>query len=193
MAAQEEPNRSPEEEVGESQEAQEPSGPASGVATLGIPDIVVRISIGVIVLGAMTVGVFFLITDILAPTLGPPAPEDISGTASDAALTPAVEPPGDQFLLEDIVLNPAETRGKRFLRLGLSLETRDGPEVLAELETRRAQIKDLIIRKFSVRTLDELSDPVVREEIRLSCIDEINANIASGEISSIYFTDYVLQ
>lgn len=193
MAAEEEAKKEPEEGADGAEGQGEDESKRRGLGGLFVPDALVRISIGIIVLGAMTVGVFFLITDLIGPALGPPLPEDVAGTANDEELAPAIEPPGEQFMISDIIINPSGTRGKRFLRLGLALETKDGPPVIDELTTRAAQIRDLIIRQFTARTLDELSDPVVREEIRLSCIDEINAHLGSGRIANIYFTDYVLQ
>jgi len=73
------------------------------------------------------------------------------------------------------------------------LETQDGAEVLEELETRKSQVRDLFIREFSARSLDELTDSTVREELRVACIDRINGFLMGGEISNLYFTDYVLQ
>lgn len=193
MAAEEEAKKGPEEGAEGAEEQTEEESKRGGLGGLFVPDALVRISVGIIVLGAMTVGVFFLITDLIGPALGPPMPEDVAGTANDAEVAPAIEPPGEQFMISDVIINPSGTRGKRFLRLGLALETKDGPLVIDELTTRTAQIRDLIIRQFTARTLDELSDPVVREEIRLSCIDEINAHLGGGKITNIYFTDYVLQ
>ncbi len=196
MAAREEEARKRPDEEAEGaaeQESEAEAQPSGRFSALMVPDALVRISVGIIVLGAMTVGVFFLITDVIGPTLGPPLPEQVSGTAADEEVAPPVEPPGEQYMVEDLVINPAGTRGKRFLRLGVALETRDGPEVLTEMQTRSAQMRDLLIQRFSARTIDELSDPTVREEIRLQCIDEINANLTSGTISNLYFTDYVLQ
>lgn len=163
------------------------------LGALMVPDALVRISIGVIVLGALTVGVFFLITDVIGPMLGPALPEQVKGTAADEEVAPAIEPPGEVFAVEEVVINPAGTRGKHFLRLGLALETHSGPEFTAELETRKAQLRDLLIQKFSARTIDELGDPTVREELRLQCIDEINSIVSGGKISNLFFTDYVLQ
>jgi flagellar basal body-associated protein FliL len=182
-----------EEEGAPAEQAEEEPKPKTPFTALMVPDALVRVSIGVIVLGALTVGVFFLITDVIGPSLGPMLPEKIRGTASDAEVAPAVEPPGENYMVEEVVINPAGTRGKHFLRLGIALETHSGPDLLAELETRKAQLRDLLIQKFSTRTIDELGDPTVREELRLQCVDEINAMVTSGKISNIYFTDYVLQ
>lgn len=176
----------------ETQEGAVSDGP-SLIAQLLVPESLVRMAIGVLVLGGLTAGIFFLIVDVIGPKLGPVKNLPLSGTAADTEVAPAIEPPGLQWVVDDIVLNPAGTNGKRFLRLGLAIETKDGANLIAELDSRRAQMRDLLIRKFSSRTIEELSDPVVREEIRVSCIEEINARLASGEISDMFFTDYVLQ
>ncbi len=165
----------------------------SKLGALLVPDALVRMGIGVLVLSGLTVGAFFLVTDVIGPAVGPVDAVSVAGTTADGDVPPVVAPPGDQYMIDEIVLNPAGSRGKRFLRLGVCLETDDGASVLAELELRKAQVRDLLIRKFSSRTIDELSDPTVREEVRLSCIDEINATLTAGTISNLYFTDYVLQ
>jgi flagellar basal body-associated protein FliL len=169
--------------------------PAGGglLSAATLPAAAVRVAVGILVLGGMTAGTFFLVTDVIGPSLGPggsgrgPTPEAEVLVAEQPAL------PGEQFVVEEIVVNPAGTRGKRFLRLGVALETAQGPAVTEELSTRKAQVRDLFIREFSSRGLDELTDPTVREEIRLACIDKINGFLVSGDISNLYFTDYVLQ
>ncbi|MCK4304568.1 MAG: flagellar basal body-associated FliL family protein [Candidatus Eisenbacteria sp.] len=192
MAAREDEGKR-DDPAGKASQAEQPQDEGKAQSRALVPESLVRISIGIIILGGMTVGAFFLITDVIAPHLGPKQEETFTGSAVDEQLLPVVEAPGEQYVVEDIIVNPSGTRGKRFLRLGISLETKDGPTVLAELDSRRAQIRDLLIRKFSRRTLEELSDPTVREEIRLSCIEEINTNLLEGEIANLYFTDYVLQ
>ncbi len=199
--APEEATQNEETPDGAAPEGEATEGGAEGTAEakpsllsqLLVPEALVRMAIGVLVLGALTAGIFFLIVDVLGPALGPVENPEVSGSAADETAPPEIEPPGEQWMVEDIVLNPAGTNGKRFLRLGLAIETKDGLSVITELDTRSAQMRDLLIRQFSSRTIEELGDPVVREEIRLSCIDEINSRLVSGAISDIYFTDYVLQ
>ncbi len=187
-AREEEPKQEQAPEAAASAE-----GGGSILGSLLVPDALVRMGIGILVLGGMTAGAFYLVTDVIGPAVGPVETISVAGTASDADVPPVTEMPGEHYVIDDLVLNPAGSRGKRFLRLGVALEAETGAGVVAELTTRSAQIRDLLIRKFSSRTIDELSDPTVREEIRLTCIDEINANLAGGKISNLYFTDYVLQ
>jgi flagellar basal body-associated protein FliL len=159
-----------------------------------IPPIVVRVAIGVLVVGAMTTGLFLLVTDVIVPSLGakPAATAEAEAEKEEEAQTL----PGEQFTVDEIIINPAGTHGRRFLRLGVALEAAEGEggaEVMTELETRKAQIRDLFIREFSLRTLEELTDATVREELRLACIQKINDIMVKGKILNLYFTDYVLQ
>ncbi|MCK4412071.1 MAG: flagellar basal body-associated FliL family protein [Candidatus Eisenbacteria sp.] len=158
-----------------------------------LPGAIVRVALGLLILGGMTTGTFFLVTDVIGPGLGGSTVQEVAESPRQGEPGAGPDLPGDQFLVDQMTINPAETRGKRFLRLGVALETQDGPEVIAELETRKAQVRDLLIREFSARNLDELTDPTVREEIRVACVDKINGFLAGGRVSNLYFTDYVLQ
>jgi flagellar basal body-associated protein FliL len=167
---------------------------ASVISPVMLPGALVRIALGLLILGGMTTGTFFLVTDVIGPGLGGDvAEEGTEPPPSGEAGVGQPSLPGEQFLVDQMTINPAETRGKRFLRLGVALETDGGPEVLEELETRKAQVRDLLIREFSARSLDELTDPTVREELRVACIDQINGFLVGGEVANLYFTDYVLQ
>jgi flagellar FliL protein len=166
---------------------------ASFLGPIRLPAIAVRIAIGVLAVGVMTTGLFLLVTEVLVPSLG--AGQD-SGASADAAAVSSEALPGEQFVIDEIILNPAGTQGRRFLRLGVALEAaagEAGASVMSELETRKAQIRDLFIREFSQRTLDELTDLTVREELRIACTQQVNAILVKGKVSDLYFTDYVLQ
>ncbi|MBM3317131.1 MAG: flagellar basal body-associated FliL family protein [Candidatus Eisenbacteria bacterium] len=161
------------------------------LAGLQVPGPLVRIAVGVIAVGLMTTGLFFLVTDVLLPGLGPARAAPAQPEAQGAGALP-----GNQFKVDEIIVNPAGTHGRRFLRLGVALEAfsgAGGEAVLGELEARQAQVRDLFIREFSSRTLEELTDPTVREELRAGCQEKINGLLVKGKIAQLYFTDYVLQ
>jgi len=168
-----------------------PPARAGLFAGLQVPGPIVRVAVGVLAVGVMTTGLFFLVTDVLLPGLGPAqaaAPQE-SEAQADAL-------PGEQYKIDEIIVNPAGTAGRRFLRLGIALETSEGPAgeaVMAELEARQSQVRDLFIREFSARTLEELTAPMVREELRVACQQKVNDVLVKGEVANLYFTDYVLQ
>jgi flagellar basal body-associated protein FliL len=166
---------------------------ASFLGPIRVPPVTVRVAIGVLAVGVMTTALFLLVTEVLVPALG----AGQGAGASAAAATVAAEPlPGEQFVIDEIIVNPAGTQGRRFLRLGVALESaagEAGAATMSELETRKAQVRDLFILEFSQRTLDELTDPTVREELRVACTQKINAILVKGRVDNLYFTDYVLQ
>ncbi len=178
----------------EAQAPREPGGTRLQrlLGPIAVPPTLLRIALGVLVLGVMTAGTFFLVTDVIAPALGPAAPT-AAGANAAGSVAGALDAPGEQLVIDEMIVNPAGTLGRRFLRLGVTLETVDGPKALQELNSRSAQVRDLLIREFSSRTLEELTDPEVREEIRAACLAQVNAHMISGKVSRLYFTDYVLQ
>ena len=157
-----------------------------------VPGPIVRIAVGMLILGGMTAGLFFLVTDVIGPRLAA-QPVPAQTRAPQVAQPERPRLPGVQYKIDEIVLNPAGSHGKRFLRLGVALETVGDEKVVAELTARQAQVRDLFIRNFSTRTLEELTDPVVREELRAACIAEINDFLIAGKVDTLFFTDYVLQ
>jgi flagellar FliL protein len=62
-----------------------------------------------------------------------------------------------------------------------------------ELEKRQHQLRDLFITEFSSRTLDELVDSRVKEEIREQLLAKLNTSVTSGHVTNLYFTEYVIQ
>jgi flagellar FliL protein len=149
------------------------------------PAVLVKVSLLVVVVAAMAAGSYVVITRLLAPHLGPPAEE----RAANAA---APEPPGPVYTLPELIVNPAGTSGRRYLKVGIAFET-DGLPAIEEMTQRDPQIRDLIIRELTSRTLEELVDPVLREEVRETVILKINEVLAAGAVRNLYFTDYIIQ
>ena len=94
--------------------------------------------------------------------------------------------------MTDLIVNPAGTGGRRYLKVAAAIEVHD-PKVAKDLELRKAQVRDLLIRDLSARTLEELTDPVAKEETRTTIVDELNEIVGPGKVSSLYFTEYVVQ
>jgi flagellar protein FliL len=175
--------------------AQEPDGRSqdqeAAPAAKGplIPPSVVRFSILGGVLVVLAVGAVFLVTDVIAPRLRslgqPPA-------AAETQKKAKAEAPGEVVAVSDLIVNPAGTGGRRYLKVAAAIEVHD-PKVAKDLELRKAQVRDLLIRDLSARTLDELTDPVAKEETRATLVDELNEIVGAGKVSGLYFTEYVVQ
>ncbi|MCA9729479.1 MAG: flagellar basal body-associated FliL family protein [Candidatus Eisenbacteria bacterium] len=175
-----------------------------------IPPIVVKIAILVGLLVVTGVGVLFLVTEVVAPRLkGPVAEESVDGAEGDHASGEAKQEKGHEkkkegghggdgaeesamVSLGDLVVNPAGTGGRRYLKVQVALELSD-PSESHSVEARAPQLRDRIIHELTSRTLSELTDPVAKDEMKETLLDELNHVLGDGSVQNLYFTEYVIQ
>ena len=144
----------------------------------------------ILVVGA---GMFFLVTEVVAPML-----EGDEATASEETIPEEpTEPANSQgsgfaFELGEIITNPAGTAARRYIKVNVTLEFENEAN-RSELENRSAFVKDVIIRELTSRTVDELTDPVAKDEMREGMVDRLNQLFAADPITGVHFTEYVIQ
>ncbi len=99
---------------------------------------------------------------------------------------------GEFMELSNIVVNPADSEGRRLLMLSVGMETAE-PSILETVTAREMVVRDTIIKILGTRTVDQLANiqerNALKDEIRLA----VNSILSEGEISRMYFTQYVLQ
>lgn len=103
--------------------------------------------------------------------------------------TPTV---GDVYLVSDIIINPAETEGRRFLNVTVALEY-EGLEMGEELKKRDFQIRDTLISIFVSKRVDELDDIADKENLKAEIISRLNATLITGQVKQVYFTNFIMQ
>lgn len=94
--------------------------------------------------------------------------------------------------IEDLLINPAGSDGKRFLVVSLGLETKSA-DVLVELEQKDIVVRDAVLRLLSERTAEELAAIEKRGEIKAQILEELNTVLQTGTIERLYFTQFLLQ
>jgi flagellar basal body-associated protein FliL len=124
-----------------------------------------------------------------APVATPPANEKTARTPEEIAAEggKAVT----KFTLEDITVNIADTRGNRFVRAGVYFEA--DAAVLEELEANRARMIDTVGQVLSTKTLDQLTSPNIRGNLREELLGIINPTLKQGHVDNLYFTDLLVQ
>jgi flagellar FliL protein len=102
--------------------------------------------------------------------------------------------PGDYgiYNLEDLVVNPANTYGKRYLMVEISLEL-DDKDHISLIEQNNMKLKQALIEALSSRTVPELTHVEGREKMRSELINIINSTIGVRSVRNLYFTKYVMQ
>ncbi|NOQ31479.1 MAG: flagellar basal body-associated protein FliL [Helicobacteraceae bacterium] len=189
-----------EEEEAEGQEGKEEVKETSGEKKSPMMMIIIAVVVVLLILiGAI---VFVLMSgdeeDLAAPTT---VAQQATGTQSKSVVTatssnmgPAIpfSEMGALFPLDSFTINLTSNAGKRYLKIEMSLELSD-PAVAAELDTRQAAIRDLIIRLLSSKSLEEISTTKGKDKLKGQIIGELNMRLKDGKINNIYFTTFVIQ
>lgn len=110
--------------------------------------------------------------------------------AGDEGATPTPEPtpqpvPGEVLTVGPVSVNLAD---RHYLRLGFGLQLTDA---VAE-PPDPARALDLAIALYSGRSVDEVTAPAAREQLKAQLLDEL-VEAYDGEVMDVYLTDYVTQ
>jgi len=95
------------------------------------------------------------------------------------------------YMMEQLVVNPANTNGRRYLMVEISLEMH--AEHIPLMETNNPKVKQDMIEAFSSRTVSQLTTSEEREKLRQEVAEIINSSIGETSVQNLYFTKYVLQ
>lgn len=99
---------------------------------------------------------------------------------------------GEFLELDNLIVNPARSDGKRFLMIKIGLESSE-PKTLDEIITKRVVIHDTVLNLLSAKPVEELASIERRESIKEELREALNEIIMEGEVTRLYFTQYVLQ
>lgn len=93
---------------------------------------------------------------------------------------------------ENLTVNPAGTDGTRYLMVSIVFEA-PTQQTLDELTAKEVAIKDTLLHILSSKTVPELSDMATRNPLRESLRSATNAFLTQGQLTHLYFTQYVMQ
>jgi flagellar protein FliL len=112
----------------------------------------------------------------------------------DSSAAPPTEPVrfGVFAALDGLIVNPAGTGGQRYLMVSIGLEAaRQG--TLDELLSKEVVARDTALQLLGARTVEELADLHLREDLKDELLAAFNGLLRRGRIDRIYFTQFVLQ
>lgn len=99
---------------------------------------------------------------------------------------------GEMFKLEPFVVNLNEARGNSYLKATVELEM-DSETLKAELEKRKAQLRDTVLQLLSSKSSQELRALEGKFRLRDELLSRINAMLVNGTVTRVYFTEFVIQ
>lgn len=96
----------------------------------------------------------------------------------------------EMIKLESFVVNMAGSRGRRLARVTIELDV-DNDKVKDEIESRHAQIRDIIIIILSSKTLESVSGKEGKDALREEIRDTVSGFLTKGKIKKVYFTEFI--
>jgi len=176
--------------------------PGGGLASTLISSVIVAVILG----GVGFALAYFVLPSRLQQTAAAPATTASATGAATADSVPITDEKTGRsaeetaaqggkvvtkFTIEEVTVNIADTRGNRFVRAGVYFDA--PPAVLEELEANRARMVDTLGQVLSTKTLDDLTSPNVRGNLRDELLGVINPTLKTGRVDNIYFTDLLVQ
>lgn len=140
----------------------------------------------------MAAAAFFVTSKVIKPNFGPAGDQTAAAEQATDEAGPPKPGEGEVYLVEDLLINPTGTSGKRYLSTSLGLEV-ISKEVVEKLNARDLQVRDLLISILSARTVTELTNPTERENMRREIQGRLNQMLGGEELTAVYFVDYVMQ
>lgn len=80
-----------------------------------------------------------------------------------------------------------------YLRVKVTIDYPKNKKLKEELNKKKHIISDVIISTLRSKTLAEVSNTNAIQDLKKSLIEEINGNLVYGDITGIYFTDFLVQ
>lgn len=141
------------------------------------------LSLGVILLGG---GSFFAYIKLM----GTQPNVEAGNTTGDP--TPPTDTVGEIFALEPFVVNLADPKGRRYLKVQIKLEV-ESPEVLERTTKAAPKLRDLVIIMLTSLTFEEVMTPEGKIRIRDELLERFNQVMRPDRVKNIYFTEFVVQ
>jgi flagellar FliL protein len=102
------------------------------------------------------------------------------------------DPVGEMVTLEPFVVNLADPKGKRYLKLKLSLEL-ESLEAAERVQKIAPKLRDIVIMMLTSLAFEEVMTPEGKLRIRDELLERFNRTTRPDKIRSIYFSEFVVQ
>jgi flagellar basal body-associated protein FliL len=167
--------------------APSPDTPAASTpAGPGLMQKVLRILPKVAVLAGLAGAAFALVVFVVRPMF--PAPG-----AAEKPPQKAGEKFGRVVALDSVVVNVAQTEGRRYLKATVHVEVSDDEKTVKEVEARKAQLLDLIVATLTRKSLSDLTSPEALDTLRNEVLARVSQALGAERVRRVYITEFVVQ
>ncbi len=96
------------------------------------------------------------------------------------------------YSIRDVIVNPANTDGKRLLLTNVGFDV-GKEEMIEKLKNREALVKDAIISTLSSKNVAELNSITYRDTLKMEISGRLSKLVPDIKINRVYFSKYIIQ
>jgi flagellar FliL protein len=96
------------------------------------------------------------------------------------------------YLIEDVIVNPSGTEGKKLLLASVGFDLSNEGEQ-KELKSKEVLVKDVIVSTLSSKNLEQLSDSSFRDKLKNEIGQKVISLIPDLKLNAVYFSKYIIQ
>lgn len=142
------------------------------------------------------VAVYFISINILIPRIQSNASGHTGADSTHSAeqkKEPETKAELGKFIysIDDIILNPAGTEGKKIFLMSISFDLNSEADKKT-FEEKQIIIKDAVISTTASKSLTQLNNIAYRDTLRSEIVKEINTLIGSVKINRVYFSKFII-
>jgi len=100
--------------------------------------------------------------------------------------------PGPMTDLREFLVNIISEDNSRYLKTSITVELSD-TSAQDEIQARMPQVRDSILMLISNKTFEELYDLHGKKQLKAELTLTVNELLSRGEVTAVYFTDFILQ
>ena len=95
-------------------------------------------------------------------------------------------------LIENLVLNPANSGGSRFLLVSVGL-TMKSVGAAGMVKAQDAEVRDIVLRVLGSRSIDDLANVGNRDQLKKDILVAVDSLFRKQSVKSVYFPQFVIQ
>ncbi|MEF3191646.1 MAG: flagellar basal body-associated FliL family protein [Campylobacterales bacterium] len=102
---------------------------------------------------------------------------------------------GPMVPLDTFIVNlMSDTGMQRYLKTTINLELEPENELmLKEVEAKKPIIRDIILTILTSKTVEEVTTPKGKENLKMEILEKINEKMQDGEFRNVYITEFMIQ
>ena len=154
--------------------------------------LIILIGVTMVFMLGLGGGLFMMWNKLSAMETQTQASAEKGDQAGANASVPVEELLGPIYSLDTFIVNLADKGGKRYLRVSIDLEL-DSEKLESEVKKRLPQVRDSILSILPTKRFEDISSAKGKTDLRDQMLASINRLLARGQITNIYFKEFVVQ